>query len=162
MHYAFYEELNKVGSVQEEEYVTREATICCSNGTEMVQLDAYEDHGILAANEKPLMTCSDCEVNKNIYSFGTCKCGNIYSEKLPHPSEEGEPDEHGKVRYKCIPVLCGNWKQVTGNLLIAEGENFVEALRSGAFLTCIYGGKITVVGIPEKETDEENISSLKR
>lgn len=31
------------------------------------------------------MTCSDCEVNKNIYSFGTCKCGNIYSEKLPHP-----------------------------------------------------------------------------
>ena len=159
MHYAFYEELNKVGSVQEEEYVTREATICCSNGTEMVQLDAYEDHGILAANEKPLMTCSDCEVNKNIYSFGTCKCGNIYSEKLPHPSEEGEPDEHGKVRYKCIPVLCGNWKQVTGNLLIAEGENFVEALRSGAFLTCIYGGKITVVGIPEKETDEENISS---
>ena len=85
MHYAFYEELNKVGSVKEEEYVTREATICCSNGTEMVQLDAYEDHGILAENGKPLMTCSDCEVNKNIYSFGTCKCGNIYSEKLPHP-----------------------------------------------------------------------------
>ena len=122
--------------------------------TEMVQLDAYEDHGILAANEKPLMTCSDCEVNKNIYLFGTCKCGNIYSEKLPHPSEEGEPDEHGKVRYKCIPVLCGNWKQVTGNLLIAEGENFVEALRSGAFLTCIYEGKITVIGIPEKEAEE--------
>ena len=35
MHYAFYEELNRVGSVKEEEYVTREATICCSNGTEM-------------------------------------------------------------------------------------------------------------------------------
>lgn len=31
-HYAFYEELNRVGSVKEEEYVTREATICCSNG----------------------------------------------------------------------------------------------------------------------------------
>ena len=29
------------------------------------------------------MTCSDCEVNKNIYSFGTCECGNMYSEKLP-------------------------------------------------------------------------------
>ena len=122
--------------------------------TEMVQLDAYEDHGILATNEKPLMTCSDCEVNKNIYSFGTCKCGNIYSEKLPHPSEEGEPDEHGKVRYKCIPVLCGNWKQDTGDLLISEGEEFVEALRSGAFLTCIYEGIITVIGIPEKEAEE--------
>ena len=153
-HYAFYEELNKVGIVKEEEYVTREATICCSNGTEVVQLDAYEDHGILAENGKPLMTCSDCEVNKNIYSFGTCKCGNIYSEKLPHPSEEGEPDEHGKVRYKCIPVLCGNWKQDTGDLLISEGEEFVEALRSGAFLTCIYEGKITVIGIPEKEAEE--------
>ena len=77
--------------------------------TEMVQLDAYEDHGILATNEKPLMTCSDCEVNKNIYLFGTCKCGNIYSEKLPHPSEEGEPDEHGKVRYTCFM-----WKLETG------------------------------------------------
>ena len=153
-HYAFYEELNKVGSVKEEEYVTREATICCTNGTEIVQLDAYEDHGIFAANAKPLMTCSDCEVKKNIYSFGTCKCGDIYSESLPHPSEEGEPDEHGKVRYKCMPVLCGNWKQKTGDLFISEGEEFVEALRSGAFLTCIYGGKITVIGIPEKETEE--------
>ena len=45
--------------------------------TEMVQLDAYEDHGILATNEKPLMTCSDCEVNKNIYLFGTCKKTNL-------------------------------------------------------------------------------------
>ena len=153
-HYAFYEELNKVGSVKEEEYVTREATICCSNGTEMIQLDAYEDHGILAANGKPLMICNDCEVNENIYSFGTCKCGDIYSESLPHPSEKGEADEHGNVRYKCMPVLCGNWKQDTGDLLISEGEEFVEALRSGAFLTCIYEGKITVIGIPEKETEE--------
>lgn len=37
------------------------------------------------------MTCSDCEVNKNIYSFGTCECGNMYSEKLPH---------HGPRRYE--------------------------------------------------------------
>lgn len=28
-HYAFYEELNRVGSVKEEEYVTREAVIHC-------------------------------------------------------------------------------------------------------------------------------------
>ena len=153
-HYAFYEELSKVGIVKEEEYVTREAVIYCDKGSKDVKLDAYEDHGILAANGKPLMTCNDCEVNKNIYSFGTCKCGDIYSESLPHPSEKGEPDEHGNVRYKCMPVLCGNWKQDTGDLLISEGEEFVEALRSGAFLTCIYEGKITVIGIPEKETEE--------
>ena len=153
-HYAFYEELNKVGIVKEEEYVTREAVIHCDKGSKDVKLDAYEDHGILAENGKALMTCNDCEVNKNIYSFGTCKCGDIYSESLPHPSEEGEPDEHGNVRYKCMPVLCGNWKQDTGDLLISEGEEFVEALRSGAFLTCIYEGKITVIGIPEKETEE--------
>lgn len=156
-HYAFYEELSKVGIVKEEEYVTREAVIHCDKGSKDVKLDAYEDHGILAANGKPLMTCNDCEVNKNIYSFGTCKCGDIYSESLPHPSEKGEPDEHGNVRYKCMPVLCGNWKQDTGDLLISEGEEFVEALRSGAFLTCIYGGKITVIGIPEKEASSECI-----
>ena len=153
-HYAFYEELSKVGIVKEEEYVTREAVIHCDKGSKDVKLDAYEDHGILAENGKALMTCNDCEVNKNIYSFGTCKCGDIYSESLPHPSEKGEPDEHGNVRYKCMPVLCGNWKQDTGDLLISEGEEFVEALRSGAFLTCIYEGKITVIGIPEKETEE--------
>ena len=84
-HYAFYEELSKVGIVKEEEYVTREAVIHCDKGSKDVKLDAYEDHGILAENGKPLMTCNDCEFNKNIYSFGTCKCGNIYSEKLPHP-----------------------------------------------------------------------------
>lgn len=157
-HYAFYEELNKVGTVKEEEYVTREATIHCDKGSNDVKLDAYEDHGILAANGKPLMTCNDCEVNKNIYSFGTCKCGDIYSESLPHPNEEGEPDAHGNVRYKCMPVLCGSWKQETGDLLIAEGEEFVEALRSGAFLTCIYGGKIIVIGIPEgKESEPEEL-----
>lgn len=156
-HYAFYGELSKVGIVKEEEYVTREAVIHCDKGSKDVKLDAYEDHGILAANGKPLMTCNDCEVNKNIYSFGTCKCGDIYSESLPHPSEEGEPDEHGNVRYKCMPVLCGKWKQKAGNLLIAQGEEFVEALRSGAFLTCIYEGKITVIGIPEKESDNEYI-----
>ena len=55
--------------------------------TEMVQLDAYEDHGILATNEKPLMTCSDCEVNKNIYSFGTCECCLLYTS--PSPRDRG-------------------------------------------------------------------------
>ena len=159
-HYAFYEELNKVGIVKEEEYVTREAVIHCDKGSKDVKLDAYEDHGILAENGKALMTCNDCEVNKNIYSFGTCKCGDIYSESLPHPSEEGEPDEHGNVRYKCMPVLCGNWKQDTGDLLISEGEEFVEALRSGAFLTCIYEGKITVIGIPEKDGEKDSRKDL--
>ena len=127
-HYAFYEELSKVGIVKEEEYVTREAVIHWDKGSKDVKLNAYEDHGILAENGKPLMTCSDCEVNKNIYSFGTCECGNMYSEKLLHPSEEGEPDEHGNVRYKCMPVLCGNWKQDTGDLLISEGEEIAERL----------------------------------
>ena len=56
-----------------------------------------------------------------------------------------------------MPVLCGNWKQDTGDLLISEGEEFVEALRSGAFLTCIYEGKITVIRIPEKDSDNEYI-----
>ncbi|MFQ8980185.1 MAG: hypothetical protein ACLR6I_06270 [Waltera sp.] len=78
MHYAFYEELNRVGSVKKRNMLQEKQLYAVL--TEMVQLDAYEDHGILATNEKPLMTCSDCEVNKNIYSFGTCECGNIYSE----------------------------------------------------------------------------------
>ena len=150
-HYAFYEELNKV---KEEEYVTRGSVIHCDKGSKKVELDTYEDHGIFAANGKPLMTCNDCKVNQNIYSFGTCKCGNIYNEDLPHPSEEGQPDECGNVRYKCMPVLCGKWKQKAGDLLVAEGEKFVEALRSGAFLTCIYGGKITVIEIKEEEEPE--------
>ena len=58
---------------------------------------------------------------------------NQYSMSYAVNRETGEVILERKGKVKCIPVLCGNWKQVTGNLLIAEGENFVEALRSGAF-----------------------------
>ena len=34
-HYAFYEELSKVGIVKEEEYVTREAVIHCDKGSKI-------------------------------------------------------------------------------------------------------------------------------
>lgn len=158
-HYEFYEQLNYVSGISVEDYVTREAYIKCSLGTKQIYLDTYEDHGVLDPNEKPLMTCEDCKVGENIYQFGTCKCENIYTEKLPHPSKIGEPDENGNERYHCFPVLSEKWKQKNGNLFIGDQKSskFVEALMADAFLTCKYGGFISIVGIEVKEQEIEEV-----
>lgn len=155
LHYAFFGQINRVNSIDAEEYVTREAIIRCSFGTDDIKLDTYEDHGIIAANEKPLMTCEDCQVNKNIYSFGTCKStfnGTKLINNLPHPTEIGVSGVETTVKYRCLPILSKQWIQKEGNLSVSDwtDEKFVEALRSGAYLTCIYGGLITVKDIPVK------------
>ena len=130
-HYAFLGQLNKVNGIDEEEYVTREAIISCSLGKRYIKLDLCEDHGIIATNQRPLMTCEDCNVYKNISSFDICK---------------GMPsfmDNH------CIPVITKVWIQKEGNLFLSDGprEKYIEALRSGAYLTCIHGGLITIAEV---------------
>ena len=156
-HYAFFGQLNKITGIDEEEYVTRAAIISCSLGSKDIKLDAYEDHGVIAANEEPLMTCEDCQVNKNIYSFGTCNCpvynNSLLNINLPHPTEIGVSGVETRVKYRCLPILSKKWMQKEGNLSVSDwtGEKFVEALRSGAYLTCLYGGLITVKGIPVKD-----------
>ncbi|WP_455649919.1 PAAR-like protein [Enterocloster citroniae] len=134
-HYEFYEQM-----VNDTEYVTRESELWCDKGSERMYMDAYEDHGIIAPNGRPLMTCEDCKVGVNIIGFGDCSVEESkYSELGHHPTWTGSTHE-------CFPVLEETWKQdnVENTVRISnlKGEEFVDALRAGAYLTCIYGGVI--------------------
>lgn len=157
MHYLFYRQLDV-----HEEYVPVGATLECSMGDEPMQLDTYMDHGVYTPSCKALMTCKDCVPGINIKGFGVCKCSDsVYSDLKHHPTWTGETHE-------CFPVLEDTWKQETdeGTVWIAnlKGDEFLEALRSKAYLVCIYGGYITVTGIPDeieqpeqpKENEEES------
>lgn len=131
-NYAYYGQSNQIKGASEDEYVTREAIISCSLGTAYTKLELCEDHGIIAANQKPLLTCADCGVFKNIHSFGIC------TNKLSFGNNH------------CTPKITKVWIQREGNLYIWDGREgkYIEALRTSAYLTCLYGGLITVKCIP--------------
>ena len=137
--YAFSGQSNMGIVINEGEYVTREAIISCSLGTCYTRLGLCEDHGIIAANQKPLMTCEDCNVFRNISSFDRCK---------------GNPPTIGNL---CIPMITKAWIQQEGHLYIfdATEEKYVDALRFSAYLTCRYGGLITVKEVPMKEESQD-------
>ena len=147
-HYEFYGQLNKVSAT--ENYVTREAVITCDCGDQDRLLDAYVDHGVIIGNGKPLMTCNDCKINENIYNFGLCSPKVPYNKNLPHPSGSQKKNAQGEMCYRCMPMLGEKWKQGESHLLIGDVEDkeFREALKEGAYLTCSYGGLISVVDLP--------------
>lgn len=158
-HYAFYGQLNDATKV--EGYVTRNAVIHCDCGNTNIRLDAYEDHGVIAANSEPVLTCDDCQANINIYRFGLCAAEEKYGKlSALRPSGEKEMNEEGIMCYRCMPVLAEKWKQKGSDLLIGDAGSgeFTEALKAGAYLTCRYGGLITIIELAENcvETEKNN------
>lgn len=156
-HYLFYDELNDVTKI--EGYVTRNAIIRCNCGDSNIRLDAYKDHAVYDANKEAVLTCNDCQVDINIYRFGLCSAKEKYGKNSPlQPSGDKEMNKDGVMCYRCMPVLAKQWMQKEGDLLIwdEESEEFVEALKAGAYLTCAFGGIIEVVEVPEApEVDNE-------
>lgn len=157
-HYAFYGQLNGVTKI--EGYVTRNAIIHCDCGNADIRLDAYEDHGVIAANGEPVLTCDDCQANINIYRFGLCAAEEKYGKlSALRPSGEKEMNEEGIMCYRCMPVLAEKWRQKESDLLIGDvdGGEFAEALKAGAYLTCRYGGQICVLEVPENAREQEEL-----
>lgn len=147
-HNEFYGQLLEV-----EEYVTRGAIISCGKGEKNSELGMLVDHGVLAPDEEPLMTCKDC-TRDNIRGFGKCLFGNPKRDKEMGIRHHPKVSADGKY-YECIPVLNNKWIQNTTGIYIVENaqteeekKEAVAALLSGAYLTCIYGGVITVVEVP--------------
>lgn len=155
-HYAFYGQLNGVTKI--EGYVTRNAIIHCDCGNADIRLDAYEDHGVIAANGEPVLTCDDCQANINIYRFGLCAAEEKYGKlSALRPSGEKEMNEEGIMCYRCMPVLAEKWKQKGSDLLIGDvdSDEFAEALKAGAYLTCRYGGQIYIIEPAEDKNTGE-------
>lgn len=105
-----YMELHKQSDTTQD-YVTRGAKISCSYGEYHILLDAVEDHGVIAANGKPLLTCRDCRENINIHSFGKCFAEVKGCGKLPRPSNTRISLVGDKWIYRCIPNPMGRWMQ---------------------------------------------------
>lgn len=158
-----YMELHKQSGTTQD-YVTRGAKISCSCGEYHILLDAVEDHGVIAANGKPLLTCRDCRENINIHSFGKCFAEVKDCGKLPQPLNNRIMPLGDKWIYRCIPNPTGRWMQKESVLQIGdeEGEEYNAVLVSGAYLPCRHGGIIEVVEVPETDpmADEKWINAI--
>jgi flagellum-specific peptidoglycan hydrolase FlgJ len=144
-HYAFY------GQFQEEnEYVTKGSILRCSGGNKMITFDILNDHGVEKAGS-PLGICTDCKANENIHTFGECK----------RPTPEGYPERpiviptlKSKlpfIMHKCIPILNGSWSKTKSSKVKIWNESvgkYVDAITTGDFLVCLYGGIIEVIEVP--------------
>ncbi|HCD43437.1 MAG TPA: hypothetical protein DEQ64_06820, partial [Lachnoclostridium sp.] len=140
-HYAFY------GQFQEENaYITRGSILRCSGGNKMNTFDILNDHGVEKAGS-PLGICTDCKANENIHTFGECK----------KPTPEGYPERpiviptlKSKlpfIMHKCIPILNGSWSKTKSSKVKIWDESvgkYVDAITTGDFLVCLYGGIIEV------------------
>ncbi|MDE5696398.1 MAG: DUF4280 domain-containing protein [Lachnospiraceae bacterium] len=105
-YYDYYQQIKEI----DYEYVLRGAVLTCTHGNKETRLDALEDHGVYFRNQ-PVMTCKDCKLEENIFSFGACgnsKYQPVYSDMAPQPADK-ELDSDGKERSKCIPILLREW-----------------------------------------------------
>lgn len=145
-HAEFYSEM------KQEELVKRKSVLMCGKGSRLLQIDMCLDHGVESGNE-PVMSCKDCK-SENIQGFGTC----ISPIPVKSPEWTHYPFLNSDGKYQCMPVLGNSWMQNSSKIhLETRDEGTVEALKSGAYLTCIYGGVIMVVEVEEKEEEREPV-----
>ena len=146
-HYEFYGEL-----MEENSYVTRGSILCCSAGSTRSIFDLPIDHAVERSDGAAVGICTDCKENENIISFGYCS----------NPTPEGYPKRSATASFaapggmiekeKCIPMLEKRWQTGSGDDLRIYDQTqgiYSEALTSGAFLTCFYGGVIKVDEVPK-------------
>ena len=150
-----YSELHKQSDTANspQEYVTRGTIIGCTHGEYPVRLDAVKDHGVIAANGKPLLTCRDCQANINIPGFGKCSAEVKGGRKLQRPSNTKMYPVGDRWIYWCIPEPVGQWRQKESVLELGDGEDgkYSGALTAGACLACRHGGKIGIIKVPDPE-----------
>ena len=138
-----------------EEYVTANTYVYCDKGEKERLWGKAISHGVIGSNGQAVLTCKDCDLEKELGGwFGTCE--------IDHSTYEIPGMENRKIwtksAHSCFPILEQEWRQEEGELAIAideTGENFADALRSGAYLTCMYGGIIRVKDILDKIEEEE-------
>ena len=145
MHYAFYGQFQK-----ENKYVKSGSVLWCSGGSKLTAFDILKDHGVMHKDGGPIGICSDCKANENIYSFEGCvmPAPAGYPER-PVITVKSKPKT---AMQKCIPMLNGSWSKTKSSRIKIWNEStgkYEEAISTGDFLTCFYGGIISVVEVPE-------------
>lgn len=147
MMYLHYE---NYGSIRKEfEYVKKGSIISCTYGSSLSLIDSLRDHGVYYDDDgSPVLICTDCKAEENIYSFGICLCPKEKYKPLPERIQVTVKD--GATSYitgeKCVPVLNIIWNQSTTSAMIKEGT-YSPALTTAGTLSCIYGGIIKVLEV---------------
>lgn len=151
---------------KENEFVTRGSVLYCTGGTKLSVLDIPFDHAI-DNYYASLGTCKDCQNDSNITNFGGCK----------FPSPENYPervtvtvdttDMRIREMEKCVPILGESWQSEKGDISVKVWDywdrKYYDAVTTGSYLTCYYGGLIKVLKVPHviypedyiKETSEK-------
>jgi predicted chitinase len=143
-HYAFYGQFQK-----ENKYVKSGSVLWCSGGSKLTAFDILHDHGVVQKDGTPIGICTDCKANENIYTFEGCKIPAPagYPER-PVVTVKSQPQT---TLRKCIPMLNGSWSKSKSSKIKIWDESvgtYVDAITTGDFLACFYGGIISVVEVP--------------
>lgn len=157
MHYELYKQFKK-----ENKYVKSGSILWCNAGSKLTRFDILKDHAV-EADGAPVGICTDCKENENIFSFGGCN----------KPTPDGYPKRKEIVidatssriyeREKCIPILLDTWKSTDINTLKIydySEKKYYDALTTGDYLTCFYGGLIRVVEVPAKTNPNIKLITL--
>lgn len=143
-HYEFYGKVN-----QENQYVTKGSILYCSAGTHLSRFDMIKDHGVVDGGEIPIGICSDCKLGDNIYSFGGCS-STLREGDHRRTLVTAWDGTQRCIRQKCIPMLNGSWNK-TGKARVKiwdhEAEEYCDAITTGDYLVCYYGGIIRVAEV---------------
>jgi hypothetical protein len=143
-HYAFYGQFQK-----ENKYVKSGSVLWCSGGSKLTAFDILHDHGVVQKDGTPIGICTDCKANENIYTFEGCKIPAPagYPER-PVVTVKSQPQA---TLHKCIPMLNGSWSKTKSSKIKIWDEStgkYADAITTGDFLTCFYGGIISVLEVP--------------
>jgi predicted chitinase len=143
-HYAFYGQFQK-----ENKYVKSGSVLWCSGGSKLTAFDILHDHGVVQKDGTPIGICTDCKANENIYTFEGCKIPAPagYPER-PVVTVKSQPQA---TLHKCIPMLNGSWSKSKSSKIKIWDEStgkYADAVTTGDFLTCFYGGIIDIVEVP--------------
>jgi hypothetical protein len=106
----------------------------------------------------PIGICTDCKANENIYTFEGCM--------IPVPA--GYPERpvvtvKSQPQTTLQPMLNGSWSKTKSSKIKIWDEverKYSDAITTGDFLTCFYGGIISAVEVPgNKGLDKEYVTA---
>lgn len=147
MQYSLY---NGSGSNTEKQKAIRGSVIACEYSKRLTHLDIFEDHGVQNQGGSAVLTCADCKVGENLFSFGICLSPNATVQNSPFITiKDGENVVTGHM---CMLKVATEW--ITGekqhvHIWNGQTKKYEKCLPENAILTCTYGaGKIRIVEVP--------------
>ena len=119
----------------QEKHVLRGSILTCSRGSASSRLDMPSDHGI----DPAIALTSDCVINANIHTFGTCSC-------------RADLDDS-----QCRPNLNNGWLQgeeATVKIWNEITQKYEATVKESALLPCFMGGMISIAEVFQRESAE--------